>query len=481
MSLDVRHGGVVAVDTEELRAQASAVAHAAEALREAARRGELTNGGIAGLAPPSAWAGDVARAAADAAGLAEEADDLVAGLRHAADVYELVELRALQAMHGPQARLASGALAADRIAQLARGNPDAHDGAEMLWAAWEAMSADEIPAQFDGVIPGITSGLAAALVMGPGLLRGFLGRAPGSLSEPALAEARRGEVPRTAERRVPMSLSGSGWRSEAPTGLADAIRRIPNGERGSRGPGSRPLDRVRVDRYTMPDGARRFAVYITGSRRLPHETDDPFGWSRNLGLYLGQPGSEGYEFVLDALDRAGAEEGDVVDAYGFSQGAMVGQRLATDSGFDVRSVTTIGAPLRVPVGDGTASIALAHDDDPVAALADHGSPAPLGSDESLLISRTSDPARRGALELGIGSHRVSSYAETAEEFERSGDPRAESLRAHFAELRRAVDVESFVFAAPEPHPERVTVEAPGPRGAREGALSGASASSADAG
>ncbi|MGO3032553.1 MAG: hypothetical protein ACTIH8_04310, partial [Microbacterium gubbeenense] len=229
------------------------------------------------------------------------------------------------------------------------------------------------------------------------------------------------------------------------TGLASSVARIPNGETEAFGEKAR----VRIDKYAFPTGEERFVVYISGSRGAPWKDGDPFDWGNNVGLYLGEAESEGYDFVLEALERAGAQEGSFVDVNGFSQGTMVAQRIATDSDFRVGHVTTIGAPVRMPVGEDVTSIAIAHDDDPVAALSDGGSPASLGDDDSLLIRRTYDEAATGLREWKVGAHRVSAYEQTARLFEQSGDPRAESVREYYAQLGRASSVESFVYHAPE--------------------------------
>ncbi|WP_156761692.1 hypothetical protein [Microbacterium karelineae] len=456
MTLDVTQGSIVAVDPDELRTLADRIQMARDGAERAVARGEQS-AFLQSQLPVEhtvfwAWPG---QARMRCGGFADGAAELVTGLRVAADAYEAVELRTMLAMHGEDAQTPDGALARDRLDDLLESNPAARAQADHLWAAWRAMEGRDLVEHWSG------AGRAGAVAM-MGLLaaiprlRGALGMGAGSLGEPDRARMREGRVAGSSDRFVPMK-EGFEIRGQAPTGLADAITRIPNAE------GAWNFDdnaRVRIDAYTMPDGDTRYAVSIAGSSEMPWDTSDPFNWGNNLGLYAGTPESEGYDFVLEALERAGAGPGDVVDATGFSQGAMIAQRLATDSDFEVQHVTTIGAPLRLPLGDGVTSITLAHDDDPVAALADGGSPMSLGSDESLLIRRPHEERDTGILEWDAEAHRVGSYAETARIFEESGDARAAAVRAYYERLGEATSVRSTTFYAPEDRPPRVVADPP---------------------
>ena len=448
MTLDVTQGSVVAVDPEELRALAVRVELAAEAVRrgvdyvdQSTRLQESvpTEVPLLIVRPTlmslcSGWWHD-------------RALELAASLRLAADAYIALELRTLLAIEGARARTSDGSLVRDELADLAERNPAAMDEAEHLWQAWRASTGDPLVDAWRGAGP---AGAAAmtGLLLAMRALRGRFRMGPGSLGETRRARARNAAGPTRPERVVPMvgmAIMGAG---SAPRGLADSIARIPNGENPEWGDDAR----VRVDRYRMSNGDERFAAYISGSRGAPWNTSDPFSWDGNAGLFLGLPESDGYDFVRESLERAGAGPGSVVDVTGFSQGGMVAQRLATDSDFDVQHVTTIGSPLRIPLGDDVTSLTLAHHDDPVAALADGGSPMRLGDEESLLIRRTSDPADTGPFEWDVSAHRVGAYAETARIFEESGDARAASVRAYFDRLSEAASVESFVFRATDPMP-----------------------------
>jgi hypothetical protein len=101
------------------------------------------------------------------------------------------------------------------------------------------------------------------------------------------------------------------------------------------------------------------------------------------------------------------------------------------------------------MGDDVTSLTLAHDDDPVAALSDGGSPMRLGGDDSLLITRTFDDTTTGLEKWSANAHRVSAYSETARLFEEAGDPRGAGVREYFDELSRATLLESFAYEVPE--------------------------------
>lgn len=444
MSLDVTQGSVVAVDPDELRAIAARleqVVAAADWAVGCARRSESLQAQLP-LDRAVFWTG--AGAGRDSClAVYDEATELVAALRLAGDTYEAMELQTLLTMHGDGARTADGGSARDQLEALAERNPEAWREAVSLHKEWLLGSGRDLADHFDS--PGLPGAEAmAGLVLGMIGMRLATGMGRGSEGEPERARRRAGAVPGVSDRVVPMRVERLVRRDTAPAGLAESISRIPNGEVDDGRSGAR----VRVDRYTMPDGSERFVAYLSGSRGAPWETSEPFGWRQNLALYQGEAELEGYDFALEALERAGATEGAVVDVTGFSQGSMIAQRLATDSAFDVQHVTTIGAPLRVPMGEQVTSLTLAHEDDPVAALADGGSPARLGDDDSLVISRAYEEARTGLLEWDVAAHRVSAYAETAAIFEESGDPRAESVRAYFARLAEAAEVETFFFHAP---------------------------------
>lgn len=446
MSIDVTQGAVVAVDPDELRLVATriekAAFHASSAMVEVSAADALQRDTpipeLHGMWPCGIGVFEDCRA------LHEEASTLARGLRLAADTYELVELRTLEAMGG-----AGDPAIARSMDSLYLRYPESREMADHLWRAWHSLTGSELVDNW--AESGVHAGLVMAVFVSQlvrARTRTGLGR--GSLGVPARVAARAGRVSGTSNRFVPMDVMRVRERGAPPT-LAASLMRIPSGE-------STDLSdraRVRIEKYRLADGSEKFVAYLSGSREMPWQTRDPFSWSNNVGLYVGEPHSAGYDFVLEALERAGAGAGSVVDVNGFSQGSMLAQRLATDSDFDVQRVTTIGAPLHVPMGDEVTSLTLTHDDDPVAALSDGGSPMRLGDDDSLLVTRTFDDTARGLEKWSVNAHRVSAYADTARIFEESGDPRGDEVRAYFEELSRATLVESFSYEVPEEPPGRL--------------------------
>ena len=141
----------------------------------------------------------------------------------------------------------------------------------------------------------------------------------------------------------------------SPSSLADAASRIPSGSAAQ----------VRVERYTMADGTRQFAVYVAGTRS--GGVSEPFDNRSNLELYTGRR-SASYDSVTAALDDAGVRDGDVVHAFGHSQGAMVLERLALEGDYDTRTLVSFGSPVQADLGADTLGVSVRHTDDPVSAL-----------------------------------------------------------------------------------------------------------------
>jgi hypothetical protein len=255
----------------------------------------------------------------------------------------------------------------------------------------------------------------------------------------------RGVIPRDAVLTGPRSavdvqpIRSAPARGTAPTSLASVVDRMPQGQA-----------QVRVERYGMPDGTRRFAVYVTGTRS-PGDAAEPWNWESNTQLYTGQR-SASYDATVMALQRAGAEPGDAVYEFGHSQGGMIASHLALESGYDTRALVTFGSPVAADAGPGTLSVQLRHTDDPVAALAAGGSAAGVGADGSFIAERLVDPTPGLTLEV----HDLAEYRETAAMIDASSDPRAEALGSLFAELADAESVEVFEYSA-----RRGVVLAPG--------------------
>ena len=439
--IEVLGGGAVAVDTDTLRITASRFVLAREDLEEILRRlGVLQNM----LFGEWAHTGEALSAASVLSTRLREtfagATRIAADLREAAAVYELVELNAEhRAAVFAGDRVAEARISAVRDALMAE-HPDAFAasiGAEfertVMWpgdlvrqATETGMTAGSEISERGAIIGGASLGLGAIAVAATA---GFTG------------SGRLGPDARLTGRGEPVTLTAvvpTHTRASAPTSLAAVAQRMPgSGE-----------SRVRVERYTMPGGAVQYAVYVAGTRSLALGGEEPWDNLSNGQLYLGQS-SASYEATVAALDAAGARPGDVVHAFGHSQGAMITAHLALEGGYDTRTHVTFGAPVEAEVGEGTLSVGIRHTDDPVAALAGGGHIAPVGAPGSFVVEREAHPAS-GFDDADLPAHQMVAYAETAALVDASADPRVDGVRAVFAELEGAVSVEVTEYAAARP-------------------------------
>jgi len=428
--LDIRHGAVVSVDTESLRGaageleglrarlgDAALLARAAEALLD-----EAAAGGAGPDASVAASRAEGLAAALERAG--DDAHGLGVRLRRAAVVYEYVELVAARdAAVDPGLRAAYDA----RIAELLAHDPGidlaaigprlGHD----LRAPWELMRQAGVVGTL--LAPGMGLALPAVVwAVGNAVRTGGQGAVP--------------SASRLTGSRAPVVVTRVDHRAGTPVGsLAQAAARIPR-EAG-----------IRVERYAMPDGGRRFVVYIAGTR-----LGTAFDMDSNVDLYGRGRTSPAYEAVRQALERSGARPGDVVHEVGHSQGGMVAGRIALEGEFDVRTLVTLGSPVQAQVPDTVLSVEVRHSDDIVSALADGGSVAGVGSAESFVAERTAHPAVT-IEDVILPAHHLAAYTETAAMLDASPDPRMGAVRAVFAELGEATSVDVAEYSATRPEPE----------------------------
>lgn len=417
--LDIREGGVIAVDTADLRAAASALqslgsecARLAERLR--AVGGELENVGI--WLPPPARRVD---------GLGETATALSTDLRTMADTYELVELYAQAAMAAASGDDRAAATLLARAKMLAATDPHRALRAMDEWIRWRHRTADEMSAQIDGsvftTIDGTSHGPIGALFAGLTGLVAAVGR--GTLTPNARLEG-----PAVPVRAVPLRAG----RGAAPATVADLAARIPQGEA-----------RVRVETYSFPDGTRRFVAYAAGTS--DGGKSEAWDWDSNIRMYFGQRAAS-FGALEQAIAHAGAEPGDTVSLVGYSQGAMATTHLALSGTYEVPWAVGIGAPVVTDLGDDTVNVILRHGDDTVAALAGGGLPYAGGADGSVAISRTTpESIVRG--EALLAPHSLAEYRETAALVDASPDPRLAPLRDELALLSQASAVTVSVYGA----------------------------------
>ncbi|MGP3533664.1 hypothetical protein ACTU3I_02635 [Microbacterium sp. RD1] len=419
--LSIRAGGVVQVDTGTLRDVALRMrrlagesAESSDAVRSAAAR--------AGAVDP-APAIDVLVAASALATAAETAAKLAGALDQAAVLYETVEVLAQRSVAEASGDIALAAALDARLRATALDHPALLARARTLVA--EYPSREELSDQ----------ALAASLTLG--LLGPLYAVMAGALLAWGVEFAGVGTV-RAGDRltggpdRIVLRATGSPPTVPPPT-LAAAAARIPGGG----------TSRVRVERYAMPDGSAQFALYVAGTQSVGGR--DPFDMRSNLQLYAGERAAS-YDAVTAALRAAGASPGDVVHAFGHSQGAMIAERLALEGPYDLRTLASFGSPVQAEVGDGTLAVSVRHTDDPVAALQAGGSPAAVGAPGSFVVERIADPGGDLA-DVLLPGHQMTAYAQTAAMIDASHDPRVDRLRGVFAELAEAESVRTVEYEA----------------------------------
>ncbi|MCP2638255.1 hypothetical protein K0817_017005 [Microbacterium sp. HD4P20] len=433
--LELRGGGAVAVDTVSLRHTAGLFVTAETDLEGICRRLGNSQGTLLGLREWDALS-SVTVLFQRLVEVRAEAERIAAALREAAIAYELVELNA---EHRTAVMAGDGARATvidARMTRLSREHPDAWTKAlesefnrTVNWPGELARQAAEsglvVGSEFGGPA-GVGTGAALGLgtIVGAAVL-GIGGQ--GRLARDARLTGQAGPV--TLTPVPPVAATG------APQSLAAVTQRMP-------GAGD---SRVRVEKYAMPDGSKQFAVYIAGMQSFAYGGDDPWDNQSNHELYTGRQ-SESYAATTQALAEAGAQPGDVVHAFGHSQGAMIGSHLALEGEYDTRTLVTFGNPVAADVGAGTLSVTLRHTDDPVAALAGGGHNAAVGAPGSFVAERVAH-TDIGLSDADVPAHRMVIYADTAAMVDASTDPRVGELRAVFDQLAEAESVEVTEYAA----------------------------------
>ncbi len=464
--LQIRGGGVVAVDTEELRGVAQRLRAVAAEVHELQV--------LAWAAAASASARPSEIPALESRWLAERVTalsvvpvELAGDLEWLAAVYEIIELRAELAAAEASGDHARASVLSAQVAVLLVEHPGVDAEADRLTTAGQWRVPGAMAEQFGALwlIPGI--GFAAAstsvfLSWAVGLT-GAGTVAPGGFTPPG---ATAGSVPATPRAPLalpfpgapaplagsPLSVPGAPT-TPAPMGagrapvvhspqpttpvasLAEAARRIPGGGDS----------RVRVETYSMPGGSTQYAVYIAGTQTLLGGEGDPFDMTSNLELYRGER-SASLAAVEDALAQAGAQPGDVVHAFGHSQGGMLASALALDGVYDTRTLVTFGSPVEADVSSEVLSVGIRHLDDPVAALAGGGHPQPVGAPGSFVAERVGDPGG-GPQDLTLAAHGIDRYTQTAAMVDASPDPRAQAFGQVWRSLAQADVVQVQEFGA----------------------------------
>lgn len=436
--LEIRGGGAVAVDTATLREAAARFVRARSELDEITLRASTL---MMRLFDERAHAQGAYSACSvlvqTALYVGVDAERISDELQAAAAVYEMVELDAQR-----QAAQAAGDEAAVRRIEamrtaLQKEHPDAVGAAQLLEFQRTVMWPSELAKQsaWLGIDAGSRFGLPGAVIGGTVLGGLTIGGAilVGGAGWGRLSRDARLKGGPAAVRLVPVGVAGRS--AAAPSSLADAASRIPSGTAA----------RVRVERYTMPDGSKEFEVYVGGTANWTPGTDEAWDITSNGELGLGKV-SASFTATTMALEAAGAAPGDTVHAFGFSQGATIAAHLALEGDYDVQTLVSLGSPVAADVDSGTLNVSLRHTDDPVTALAGGGFGNAVGAPGSFVAETVAD--QDGVwTDAGRAPHSLDSYVRTASLVDESGDPRVTRVGAVFDRLGGAVAVEVFEYGA----------------------------------
>ena len=218
------------------------------------------------------------------------------------------------------------------------------------------------------------------------------------------------------ETPVRIDRTGISTGGTPPSGAADRLARIPEG------------DQVRIELYEAPGRPPAWLVYVgpTESWALSAE-DEPWDMTSNLAGVAGQSAGSVRATEL-AMAEAGIRPGDDVQFMGYSQGGLVAARLAGAGTWNVVGLETFGAPTgSVELPADLPGIVIRHTDDLVPAL---GGPHPVSG--QLQVEREAYP--RGVPipdDEPLPAHQRSAYLETARAIDAATSP---ELRAELARL-----------------------------------------------
>lgn len=437
-TIDISSGGAISVDPDALRAVGERLGRVGGMLADAADAVDRASR-VMSLAPTVAQrvrTGDLAASGRRIEAIASETSRDGEGTRLMADALEYADLQARQRMLEAADPQAAAALQ-PRLDELAASDPRVADMAATLAAGWEQRAFRGLGDQWDDA--GLLSGTALLLSMLG--LRGLKEASDGPLS--GVVEVirrlgaqqsviRPGDRLRDASVPVTVTQAGSSRPAGPPSTMRAAVNRIPTGDA-----------QVRIDRYTLADGSRRFMIYLDGTRQLVGQ-GDAWDMASNTDMYLERTEGASYEATVQALEASGAEPGDQIDIVAYSQGGMIGSFLAAGGDYDVRTVLTVGSPVEPVLGPDTQLVQLRNTDDLVGTgLTGGGFGGTSGSPDSFTVTREDG----GVAGDPITPHLRDAYLETADLADRSGDPRVQALFENWRPLGDAVEIESFAYQA----------------------------------
>lgn len=175
---------------------------------------------------------------------------------------------------------------------------------------------------------------------------------------------------------------------------------------------------VEIRRTDHPDGRRSWTVLLPSTQAMLPGGTNPVDNLTNLETYGGLV-SDVEIGAARAMELAGIAPGEEVAVVGFSQGGLVGMRLAADplvrARYRISTVVTAGSPVaHLPTPAGTEVLHLEHLEDPIIGLDGTSNPA---EPARTTVSRSLATGTPGELDFRISpaqSHSVAGYARTAE-------------------------------------------------------------------
>jgi hypothetical protein len=204
---------------------------------------------------------------------------------------------------------------------------------------------------------------------------------------------------------VTATVAARGEAAAAPRGLAERLRRVP-GPSGAVGGGGAHIS---IERYTAPNEADRFEVYIAGTADFsPISSGEAFDLTSSVTGTAGLPAGS-VRAVEMAMADAGVTANTPVQFTGYSQGGLVAAALAASGDYDTRGVFTAGAPTPgVELPTGIPVVQLEHTDDIVPALGGIRSET-----TALLVEREAFAGREVPGDRALPAHAREEYLRTA--------------------------------------------------------------------
>ncbi len=130
-------------------------------------------------------------------------------------------------------------------------------------------------------------------------------------------------------------------------------------------------EQVTIHQHRMPDGSRRFQVFVRGTQSWLPDASTGLDGLANLENAGSTPdallGSDAA--LAEAMAAAGIGDDDPVDLFAYSQGAAAAANVAASERFRVETALLVGGPVAgTPIPPGVAVLSVAHAGDPTAAL-----------------------------------------------------------------------------------------------------------------